>query len=89
VDQPRRNAVRYSRTPIAFRRPISAASILHDLLDSNKAKLAGQPVDQATLKTIAAAVTNCVRIRGGGLDIVTDGEFPNPGLHLSVTPEAR
>src|ERR1700760_1258765 len=58
----------------------------HDLLDLLKAKFAGQPVDQATLdKTIAAAVTNCIRKQVEcGVDIVTDGEFSKPGFFTYI-----
>jgi 5-methyltetrahydropteroyltriglutamate--homocysteine methyltransferase len=58
----------------------------HDLLDLLKAKFAGQPVDQATLdKTIAAAVTNCIRKQVEcGIDIVTDGEFSKPGFFTYI-----
>jgi 5-methyltetrahydropteroyltriglutamate--homocysteine methyltransferase len=58
----------------------------HDLLDLLKAKLAGQPVDQAALDaTIAASVMDCVRKQVEcGIDIVTDGEFSKPGFFTYI-----
>jgi 5-methyltetrahydropteroyltriglutamate--homocysteine methyltransferase len=58
----------------------------HDVLDLLKAKLGGQPYDQATLDaTIAKAVTESVRRQVEcGIDIVTDGEFSKPGFFTYI-----
>ena len=58
----------------------------HDVLDLLKAKLAGQPVDQAVLDaTIALAVADSVRKQVEcGIDIVTDGEFSKAGFFTYI-----
>jgi 5-methyltetrahydropteroyltriglutamate--homocysteine methyltransferase len=54
----------------------------HDLLDIMKAKLTGQPYDEARYQAILqSAVADCVRKQAeSGIDFVTDGEFSKPGF---------
>ena len=58
----------------------------HAVLDLMKAKLAGQPYDQKLYDTtIAKAVADSIRKQVEcGIDIVTDGEFSEPGFFTNV-----
>ena len=58
----------------------------HNVLDLLKAKLNGQPYDQAALdKAIAEGVRNNVRKQVDcGVDIVTDGEVSKPGFFTYI-----
>src|SRR5688572_27809195 len=54
----------------------------HDLLDLMKAKLSGQPYDQAAYETrVRSAVADIVKKQvETGIDIVADGEQSKPGF---------
>src|SRR5262245_36501466 len=58
----------------------------HNVLDLLKAKLNGQPYDQAALdKAITEAVSDSVRKQVAcGIDIVTDGEVSKPGFFTYI-----
>src|ERR1041385_2838489 len=58
----------------------------HDLLDLMKAKLNGQPYDEAKLQaTLKKSVTDSVKKQVEcGVDIVTDGEFSKPGFFTYI-----
>jgi 5-methyltetrahydropteroyltriglutamate--homocysteine methyltransferase len=58
----------------------------HAVLDLLKAKLGGQPYDQAALDaTIAKAVAESVKKQVAcGIDVVTDGEFSKPGFFTYI-----
>jgi 5-methyltetrahydropteroyltriglutamate--homocysteine methyltransferase len=58
----------------------------HELLDLMKAKLNGQPYDQARYEaTVTRSVAQAVRKQVEcGMDIVTDGEFSKPGFFTYI-----
>jgi 5-methyltetrahydropteroyltriglutamate--homocysteine methyltransferase len=58
----------------------------HALLDIMKAKLTGQPYDEAAYRaTLKAAVAESVRRQAEcGMDFVTDGEFSKPGFFTYI-----
>src|SRR5689334_7302748 len=58
----------------------------HDLLDLMKAKLTGQPYDQARYDALVAkSVADSVKKQVAcGIDIVTDGEFSKPGFYTYI-----
>jgi len=58
----------------------------HELLDLMKAKLNGQPYDQALYEaTVTRSVAQAVRKQVEcGIDIVTDGEFSKPGFFTYI-----
>ena len=58
----------------------------HDLLDLMKAKLNGQPYDEAKLQaTLKRAVADSVKKQAEcGIDLVTDGEFSKPGFFTYI-----
>ena len=58
----------------------------HDLLDMMKARLAGQPCDEAAyLSRVSAAVADCLRRQAEtGIDIVCDGEQSKSGFFTYV-----
>ncbi len=58
----------------------------HDLLDVLKAKLNGQPYDEAKYQaTLKKAVADCVKKQADcGIEIVTDGEFSKPGFFTYI-----
>ena len=58
----------------------------HDLLDVLKAKLNGQPYDEAKYQaTLKKAVADSVKKQVDcGIEIVTDGEFSKPGFFTYI-----
>jgi len=57
-----------------------------DLLDLMKAKVNGEPVDDAYARRVRSAVTETVRKQiDSGIDIVTDGEQSKPGFFTYVS----
>ncbi|MEK9724440.1 MAG: cobalamin-independent methionine synthase II family protein [Rhodospirillaceae bacterium] len=56
------------------------------LLDAMKARLAGEPIDEADYeKALSAAVSETVAMQAAcGIDIVTDGEMSKPGFFTYV-----
>jgi 5-methyltetrahydropteroyltriglutamate--homocysteine methyltransferase len=58
----------------------------HDLLDMMKARLAGQPCDEAAYqRRVRAVVEDCVRRQAEtGVDIICDGEQSKPGFFTYV-----